>query len=129
MNIIDDNVDESERRFESRYNLLEKVGEGTFGKVYKARHNQTRELVAMKQIKLDVQDQGIPSTAIREIALLKELSHTNVVRILDVFCKPNKLVLVFEWLEKDLNKFMRSCDFHLDCDTVKNLACQLFRGV
>merc|ERR1719460_3427526 len=62
----------------------------------------------MKQMKLDAQEEGVPSTAIREIALLKELSHINVVRLLDVFCKPNKLVLVFELLETDLKKHIKA---------------------
>merc|ERR1719472_136322 len=52
----------------------------------------------MKQMKLDAQEEGVPSTAIREIALLKELSHQNIVELLDIFCSTNKLVLVFEFL-------------------------------
>merc|ERR1719247_3069158 len=83
----------------------------------------------MKQMKLDAQEEGVPSTAIREIALLKELSHANVVRLLDVFCKPNKLVLVFEFLENDLKKYMKSVNGRLVPSTVKNLAYQLCRGV
>ena len=98
--------DEVERRFESQFEISEKtpIGEGTYGKVYKARNRRSSEVVAMKQMKLDHQEEGVPSTAIREIALLKELSHVNVVRLLDVFCKPGKLVLVFEFLENDLKK-------------------------
>merc|ERR1719197_2361896 len=83
----------------------------------------------MKQMKLDTQEEGVPSTAIREIALLKELSHSNVVRLLDVFCKPNKLVLVFEYLENDLTKYMKSMNGRLVPSTVKNLSYQLCRGV
>uniref|UniRef100_A0A7S3WCH4 Cyclin-dependent kinase 2 homolog n=1 Tax=Strombidinopsis acuminata TaxID=141414 RepID=A0A7S3WCH4_9SPIT len=111
--------------------MLEKVllGEGTYGKVYKARSNRTGESVAMKQMKLDAQEEGVPSTAIREIALLKELSHPNVVRLLDVFCKPNKLVLVFEFLENDLKKYMRSLNGRLPPATVRNFVYQLCRGV
>lgn len=128
---IDDNVEESERRFESQYEMLEKtlLGEGTYGKVYKARCKRTGEFVAMKQMKLDAQEEGVPSTAIREIALLKELSHTNVVRLLEVFCKPNKLVLVFEFLENDLKKYMKALKGVLAPSVIKNLAFQLCRGV
>ena len=71
----------------------------------------------------------VPTTAIREIALLKELSHPNVVRLLDVFCKPNKLVLVFEFLENDLKKYMKALDGPLSPFTVKHFAYQLCRGV
>merc|ERR1719199_2439721 len=83
----------------------------------------------MKQMKLDSQEEGVPSTAIREIALLKELSHANVVKLLDVFCKPNKLVLVFEFLENYLKKYMKALNGRLTPSTVKNFAFQLCRGV
>merc|ERR1719201_489471 len=83
----------------------------------------------MKQMKLDAQEEGVPSTAIREIALLKELSHQNVVRLLDVFCKPNKLVLVFEFLENDLKKYMKALSGRLTPVVVKNFAFQLCKGV
>merc|ERR1719440_696894 len=83
----------------------------------------------MKQMKLDAQEEGVPSTAIREIALLKELSHPNVVKLLDVFCKPNKLVLVFEFLENDLKKYMKALSGRLTPSTVKNFAFQLCKGV
>merc|ERR1719331_832184 len=79
----------------------------------------------MKNMKLDAQEEGVPSTAIREIALLKELSHQNVVRLLDVFCKPNKLVLVFEFLENDLKKYMKASNGRLQPVQVKNFAFQL----
>lgn len=130
MSELEENYEEAERRFESQYELLEKavLGEGTYGKVFKAR-TRSGEFVAMKHMKLDSQEEGIPSTAIREIALLKELSHVNVVRLLDVFCKPNKLVLVFEFLENDLKKYMRSKTGHLDPAIVKNFSYQLCRGM
>ena len=128
---MDENLEEAERRFKSNYETIEKVllGEGTYGKVYKARSVRTGEAVAMKQMKLDAQKEGVPSTAIREIALLKELVHPNVVRILDVFCNPNKLVLVFEFLENDLKKYMKALDGPLSPFTVKHFAYQLCRGV
>ena len=128
---MEENFEEAERGFESNYETIEKVllGEGTYGKVYKARSVRTGEAVAMKQMKLDAQKEGVPSTAIREIALLKELVHPNVVRILDVFCNPNKLVLVFEFLENDLKKYMKALDGPLSPFTVKHFAYQLCRGV
>ena len=55
------------------------VGAGTYGVVYKAKHKVTNELVALKKIRLENEDEGVPSTAIREICILKELVHPNVV--------------------------------------------------
>ena len=63
-----------------KYQKLEKIGEGTYGVVYKARDTTTGEFVALKKIRLESEDEGIPSTAIREISLLKELKHPNIVR-------------------------------------------------
>merc|ERR1712176_932547 len=68
-------------------------------------------------------------TTIREIALLKELSHPNVVRLVDVFCKSNKLILVFEYLENDLKKYMRALNGRLQPAVVKKFAFQLCRGI
>ena len=126
-----EDFEEQEKRFESQYEVIEKtlLGEGTYGKVYKARTCRTGEFVAMKQMKLYTQEEGVPSNAIREIALLKELSHPNVVKLLDVFFKPNKLVLVFEFLDNDLKKYMKALKGRLAPPNVKNLAYQLCRGL
>jgi cyclin-dependent kinase len=56
-----------------KYEKIAQVGEGTYGVVHKARDVDTGEIYALKVIKLESDDEGIPSTAIREIALLKEL--------------------------------------------------------
>lgn len=53
---------------------------GTYGVVYKGRHKSTGQIVAMKKIRLESEEEGVPSTAVREISLLKELQHPNVVR-------------------------------------------------
>lgn len=63
-----------------RYQKLEKIGEGTYGVVYKAKDKKNGKIVALKRIRLEAEDEGIPSTAIREISLLKELRHPNIVR-------------------------------------------------
>lgn len=58
-------------------NLFEYIG--TYGMVYKAIERSTGQDVALKKIKLEVEDEGIPCTALREISLLKELKHPNIV--------------------------------------------------
>ena len=63
-----------------RYKKIEKIGEGTYGVVYKARDMSTGGTIALKKIRLEGEDEGVPSTAIREISLLKELNHENIVR-------------------------------------------------
>lgn len=63
-----------------QYEKVEKIGEGTYGVVYKARDRVTNETIALKKIRLEQEDEGVPSTAIREISLLKEMQHGNIVR-------------------------------------------------
>jgi len=89
------------------FKKVEKIGEGTYGVVYKAMDTLTNQMVALKKIRLETETEGVPSTAIREIALLKELDHPAIVQLLDVVHSDDqKLYLVFEYLDKDLKKLM-----------------------
>jgi cyclin-dependent kinase len=79
--------------------------------VYKARDLTTpdKRIVALKKIRLEAEDEGVPSTAIREISLLKEMNDPNIVRLLNiVHADGHKLYLVFEFLDLDLKKYMES---------------------
>ena len=75
-----------------KYTRMFKIGEGTYGVVYKAKERETGAFVALKKIRLDDEDEGVPGTAIREVALLKELSrHKNIVEYVWFF----KIIVVF----------------------------------
>jgi len=111
-----------------KYQKIEKIGEGTYGVVYKAKNRASGELVALKKIRLEAEDEGIPSTAIREISILKELQHPNIVRLHDVIHTEKKLTLVFEYLDQDLKKFLDS-ESKLEPQMIKALLYQLLRGV
>lgn len=78
--------------------------------VYKARDlSNGGRIVALKKIRLEAEDEGVPSTAIREISLLKEMSDPNIVRLLNiVHADGHKLYLVFEFLDCDLKKYMEA---------------------
>ncbi|XP_063149121.1 cyclin-dependent kinase 3 [Candoia aspera] len=116
--------------FQDVFQKVEKIGEGTYGVVYKARNKQTGQLVALKKIRLDSDTEGVPSTAIREISLLKELKHPNIVRLLDVVHNQKKLYLVFEYLNQDLKKYMDSSRTgELPLSLVKSYLYQLLQGV
>jgi serine/threonine protein kinase len=112
-----------------KYQKIEKLGEGTYGIVYKAQNKETGDIVALKRIRLDNEDEGVPCTAIREIALLKELRHNNIVKLVDVLHTEKKLTLVFEYMDTDLKKFMDSSGGDLDLETIKYLLYQLLRGI
>ena len=64
----------------------------------------TKETIALKKIKLETQSEGVPSTTIREISVLREIDHKNVVQLKDVIMCPSKMYLVFEYLDLDLKK-------------------------
>ncbi|KND04733.1 CMGC/CDK/CDK5 protein kinase, variant [Spizellomyces punctatus DAOM BR117] len=112
-----------------KYQKIEKLGEGTYGIVYKAQNKDTGDIVALKRIRLDNEEEGVPCTAIREISLLKELKHSNIVRLYDVIHTEKKLTLVFEYLDSDLKKFLDAYGGDIDVPTLKHLLYQLLKGI
>mmetsp|Transcript_2990 Transcript_2990/g.8744 ORF Transcript_2990/g.8744 Transcript_2990/m.8744 type:complete len:294 (-) Transcript_2990:304-1185(-) len=112
-----------------RYQRIDKIGEGTYGVVYKATDKASGGIVALKKIRLEAEDEGIPSTAIREISLLKELQHPNIVRLYDVIHTERRLTLVFEYLDQDLKKYLDICESGLEPTILKSFLYQLLCGV
>lgn len=110
-----------------RYQKIEKIGEGTYGVVYKTLDKKKNTVVALKKIRLQSEDSGIPATTIREIAVLRELKHPNIVRLLDCVYTPNKLSLVFEYMQWDLKKYMEKKTFNIN--TIKHFLYQLLQGL
>jgi len=111
---------------------IEKIGEGTYGVVFKGKNTKTGEIVAMKKIRLESEDEGVPSTAIREISLLKELQHPNIVCLQDVLMQEAKLYLIFEFLTMDLKKYMDTNipkDGQMDPKLTKSYTYQLLQGM
>lgn len=111
---------------------LEKIGEGTYGVVFKGRNKKTNEIVAMKKIRLESEEEGVPSTAIREISLLKELQHPNIVSLQDVIMQENRLYLIFEFLTMDLKKYLDAAippDDMMSENLVKSYCYQLLQAI
>ena len=77
-------------------------------------------MLIYKQIyKLIRESEGVPSTAMREISLLKELTHPNVVQLYDVVHGEKHLYLVFEFLQQDLKKLLDSVKTGLSPELIK----------
>lgn len=89
----------------TKYEELEKIGEGSFGVVHKCRKSNTDEIVAIKTIFFH-EFKGVPPSVIREITLLKKMDHPNIVKLLDVLSSDNKVSLVLEYVEYNLEKFI-----------------------
>lgn len=111
-----------------RFDIVEKLGEGTYGKVYKAVHRTTYEAYALKKIRILYDEEGVPATAMREVSLLKECDHPNVIRLHEVISLPSALYLVFEYLDMDLRVFLKRNGPYLDPMALKNAAYQCVSG-
>ncbi|VIO85888.1 cell division control protein 2 homolog, putative [Brugia malayi] len=115
----------------NEYGQLEKISEGAYGIVYKAIDLQSQETVAIKMIHFENEEDGIPVTSLREISLLRELKHPNIVRlgrvILDVSC----IFLVFEYISMDLRDYINSLPDGVTMSTIeqKTFLYQILRGV
>lgn len=110
------------------YTKLDKIGEGTYATVFKGKSRLTETIVALKEIRLE-HEEGAPCTAIREVSLLKELRHANIVTLHDIVHTEKSLTLVFEYLEKDLKQYMDDCGAILSMNNVKLFLFQLLRGL
>ncbi|XP_040566299.1 cyclin-dependent kinase 5 homolog isoform X2 [Lepeophtheirus salmonis] len=110
------------------YTKLDKLGEGTYASVFRGKSRLTDNLVALKEIRLE-HEEGAPCTAIREVSLLKDLKHNNIVTLHDIVHTETSLTLVFEYLEKDLKQYMDDYGGFLNLNNVKLLMYQLVRGI
>uniref|UniRef100_A0AAY4C4M2 cyclin-dependent kinase n=1 Tax=Denticeps clupeoides TaxID=299321 RepID=A0AAY4C4M2_9TELE len=110
------------------YVKLGKLGEGTYATVFKGRSKLTENLVALKEIRLE-HEEGAPCTAIREVSLLKNLKHANIVTLHDIIHTDRCLTLVFEYLDSDLKQYLDNCGNLMSMHNVKVFMFQLLRGL
>ncbi|MEW5307549.1 MAG: hypothetical protein WDW36_009937 [Sanguina aurantia] len=121
----------------SLYEKMNRIEEGTYGVVYKARNLQTGQVCALKRLKMERENNGFPVTSVREINILLKLQHPNIVKVHEVVMgKPgsgdNDIFMVMEYIENDLRKLMtskKSTPRSFSTAEVKCLMLQLLSGV
>lgn len=121
------------------YDLLGKLGEGTFGEVHKARSRRTGILVALKKIIMHNEKDGFPITALREIKLLKLLSHKNVLRLDDMAVEHHSratdkrkrpiMYMVMSYMEHDLSGLLDNPSVQFTVPQIKCYLKQLLQGL
>jgi hypothetical protein len=84
------------------YERLACVGEGTYGKVYKARRVEDGSFRALKRIRMEGEKDGFPVTAMREIKLLQSLKHENIIRLYEMMVSKGKRFLVWRGQSADI---------------------------
>ncbi|XP_071960531.1 cyclin-dependent kinase 20-like [Antedon mediterranea] len=113
-----------------QYNILERIGEGAHGIVFKAKHIETGAVVALKKVPLRKWEDGIPNTALREIKALQEIEENqHVVKLREVFPHGTGFVLVFEYMLSDLSEVVRNSEEPLTEAQVKSYMLMLLKGV
>lgn len=116
-------VDEFER--------LNRIDEGTYGVVYRARDKKTGEIVALKKVKMEKEREGFPLTSLREINILLSFHHPSIVDVKEVVVGSSldSIFMVMEYMEHDLKALMETMKQPFSQSEVKCLMLQLLEGV
>ncbi|XP_055891794.1 cyclin-dependent kinase 10-like isoform X1 [Biomphalaria glabrata] len=113
------------------FEKLNRVGEGTYGIVYRARDTESNKIVALKKMRLDTQKDGIHVTGLREINILLNLRHENIVHMSEVVVGKSleSIFLVMEYCEQDLASLLDNMAAPFSEPQVKCIMLQLFGGL
>ncbi|XP_041367507.1 cyclin-dependent kinase 12-like [Gigantopelta aegis] len=121
------------------FKILEIIGEGTYGQVYKAKDTVSDEFVALKKVRLENEKEGFPITAVREIKILRQLQHPNIVNLKEIVTdkqdasdfKKDKgaFYLVFEYMDHDLMGLLESGFVNFKEDHIASFMKQLLDGL
>ncbi|KAG8508149.1 Cyclin-dependent kinase 10 [Galemys pyrenaicus] len=113
------------------FEKLNRIGEGTYGIVYRARDTQTDEIVALKKVRMDTEKDGVPISSLREITLLLRLRHPNIVELKDVVVGNHleSIFLVMGYCEQDLASLLENMPTPFSEAQVKCIVLQVLRGL
>ncbi|KAK8885271.1 hypothetical protein M9Y10_040717 [Tritrichomonas musculus] len=88
------------------YEKAQKLGEGTYGAVFRANNTKTKEVVALKLVRMDQEDDGIPANSLREISLLRSMNHVNIIHLQEVSCEDGRITMVLDYMDRDLRIYL-----------------------
>ncbi|XP_020844773.1 cyclin-dependent kinase 10 [Phascolarctos cinereus] len=113
------------------FEKLNRIGEGTYGIVYRARDTQTDEIVALKKVRMDKEKDGIPISSLREITLLLRLRHPNIVELKEVVVGNHleSIFLVMGYCEQDLASLLENMQTPFSEAQVKCIILQVLKGL
>ncbi|KAM9308033.1 cyclin-dependent kinase 13 [Gastrophryne carolinensis] len=127
------------KRCVDKFDIIGIIGEGTYGQVYKARDKDTGEMVALKKVRLDNEKEGFPITAIREIKILRQLTHQSIINMKEIVTDKEDAVdfkkdkgafyLVFEYMDHDLMGLLESGLVLFNELHIKSFMRQLMEGL
>nr|XP_042125209.1 cyclin-dependent kinase 11B-like [Peromyscus maniculatus bairdii] len=113
------------------FQCLNRIEEGTYGVVYRAKNKKTDEIVALKRLKMEKEKEGFPITSLREINTILKAQHPNIVTVREIVVGSNmdKIYIVMNYVEHDLKSLMETMKQPFLPGEVKTLMIQLLSGV
>ncbi|KAL7737761.1 hypothetical protein ACLKA6_006151 [Drosophila palustris] len=115
----------------SEFEKLNRVGEGSYGIVYRARDTRSGEIVALKKVRMDQEKDGLPVSGLREIMILKRCQHENIVRLREVVVGKSldSIFLVMDFCEQDLASVLDNMSQPFTESEVKCITLQVLRAL
>lgn len=113
----------------SEFRRVRKIGEGTYGEVYEVIDTINNRRAAMKKLRIENKDEGIPITALREMCILKHLHHENVVELHEIIQDVDKIVLIFEYADMDLKMYVDKEKGIKDVKIIQSFTLQVLNGL
>ncbi len=112
-----------------KFQKLERIGKGSYAVVFKAKEKDTNQIVALKKYILqDDEDNGIPESSLRELAILKMCNHPNIIEML-WYDNNNFRYFSMRPYRFDLKKYLRNVYGTTPLETVRDLSYQILRGL
>uniref|UniRef100_A0A8V0XW29 Cyclin-dependent kinase-like 2 n=1 Tax=Gallus gallus TaxID=9031 RepID=A0A8V0XW29_CHICK len=112
-----------------KYQVLGLIGEGSYGVVSRCRNKESGQVVAVKKFLESEDNAAVRKIAVREIKLLKQLRHENLVSLLEVYKKKKRWYLVFEFVDHTVLDDLEAFPNGLDYSRVRKYLFQILRGI